>query len=280
MFDEIGFQLINITVSSGLIIGVGYIMRDTISKFLAKTVEHRFETKLETFKASIREKEGELDQIRSFLTSARRERDSSIQSKRLEAAETLMRARNALSQLSLLVEYMKILNIEQILKDGDNKKVSEFISTLIGPLEIDEKVKSLSQIDKTIPFLYLSSEPLKMFEAYQYLILDAAMMMKLFTLPIQNKRKFIKEGALREKILEIIPNSKEGFEKFGETYAYHWSTYLHDQILQTLRQEISGADHMIRDTESAERLVLDSRRAQINIHASLTATGLSDDLIK
>ncbi|TIX18963.1 MAG: hypothetical protein E5W97_29520 [Mesorhizobium sp.] len=279
MTDEFLRWLLGVITSTGLIGGVAFLMRDTVANFLSKTVEHRFEKKLETFKAGIRDNEKELDQIRSFLVSARRERDAAIQAKRLEAAEILLRARHGLSELSMLVEYMKILNTEQILKAKD-PKIIEFVDMLMKPFDVDEKIKKLGAIDKTIPRLYLSENSLKAFDAYQSIIFHAAMMLKLLSIPLRDKGDLIKTGILSKTVIDLVPASKEGFDKWGEEYAYYWSTYFHDQILQALRHEVSGADDMTRDAESVQRLALDSRRAQINIRSSLEQIGLPENLIK
>lgn len=279
MFSEFWNLLVGVVVSTGSVAAATYLLRDTLGQFLAKGVEHRFEKKLETFKAGIRDNEQELDQIRSFLASARRDRDSAIQSKRLEAAETLLRARQALAQLSIVVEYMKILNTEEILKDAGDPKIAEFADTLAKPFNIDEKLAQLGTIDRTIPRLYLSDRSLKAFDAYQSIVLQAAMMIKLFSLPLSKKSGFINACSLSKMIIELAPSSKEGFDKWGEGYAYYWSTHFHDEILRALRNEVSGADDMTRDAESVERLALDSRRAQSNIRSSLEQIGLPDNLI-
>lgn len=281
MSDEFWKWLLGIVVSTGLISAIAYIMRDIISKFFTKAVEFRFEKKLEVFKTSIRDNERELDQIRSFLATARRDRDSAIQLKRLEAAEILLRARRALfQQFSMLVEYMKILNTERILKNDNDPKISEFINMLVKPFNIDENIELFKTIDKTIPQLYLSDKSLKAFDAYESIVLNATVMMKLLCMPSSDKNRFIEIGNLSKKIIELVPSSKEGFEQFGEGYAYYWSTYFYDEILRTLRYELSGEDDMIRNAESAERLALDARKAQANIHLFLEQVGLPDNLIK
>jgi hypothetical protein len=272
--------LIGVIASTGLIGGVAFFMRDTVARFFSKVIEHRFEKKLETFKADIRDNEKELDQIRTFLALAQRERDSAIQAKRLEAAEILLRARQGLSQFSMLVEYMKILNTEQILNDAKNPKITEFIETLVQPFDIEEKIKQLGDIDKTVPRLYLSERSLKAFSAYESIILHAAIMMRLFSIPLPDKGNLIKVGSLSKTVMELIPASKEGFDKWGEGFAYYWSTHFHDEILRALRHEVSGSDEMTRDAESVQRMALDSRRAQINIRSSLEQAGLPDNLIK
>lgn len=272
--------LLSAVATTGVVGVVGYLLRDTLAKFFSKAIEHRFEKRLEAFKGELRDNEKELEQIRSFLVSARRDHDTALQAKRLEAAETLLRARHGLAQFSMLIEYMKILNTEEILNDADDPKVAEFIQALVKPFDLEEKVKQLGAVDRTLPRLYLSEQSLKAFDAYESIMLNAAMMMQLLTVPLKNKGKLIKAGTLSKTVIELVPGSKEGFDQFGESYAYHWTTYFYDQILKSLRHEISGVDDLVKATKSAESLAVDSRRAQLNVRATLEAVGLSEKLIK
>ncbi|WP_086639050.1 hypothetical protein [Acetobacter okinawensis] len=272
--------LLGVVSSAGIISGVAYLLRDTIGKFFAKAIEHQFEKKLETFKAGIRDNETELEHIRSFLVSARKDRDAVVQLKRLEAAEILLRARNTLSQLSMLVEYLKILNTDEIFASSENSRITDFIETLIKPFDIDEKMKKFGEIDKTLPRLYLSEKALKAFDIYENIIFLAAGVMKILSMPLDNKSSLLQAGSISKSIIEMVPQSKEGFDKFGESYVYYWSTYFHDEILRELRNEMSGVDDMDRAVESVEKLALNSRRAQVNVRFSLKNAGLSDSLLK
>ncbi len=279
MKSEIFNWLITVISSSGLVGVAAYLLRDTVVKYLTKSVEHKFETKLEKFKADIRDSEKEIEHIRSFLASNRRERDSLIQSKRIQAAENLLRARDVISQMTLLVEYMKILNISEIFKDAGNPKIGEFIDTLTKPLNTEEKIKSLGSIDMGVPRLYLSDKSLKLFDTYKGIVLHAAMMMQAMRVPLRNLDSIMKPGVLSESVIDLAPMSKEGFDKWGESYAYFWASYFHDELLRSLRKEIWGEDNETLDTKSVEQLALDSRRAQINVRASLEKMGLPNSLI-
>ncbi|HBT0240407.1 TPA: hypothetical protein MA013_001233 [Klebsiella pneumoniae] len=67
MFDGLFKWGLGVLTSAGLMGFIGFVMRDALGKFLTKSVEHKFEKKLETFKADIRGSEKELEQI-SFLS--------------------------------------------------------------------------------------------------------------------------------------------------------------------------------------------------------------------
>ncbi len=249
-------------------------------RFFTRKVEIHFEKKLESFKADIRESEKELEQIRSFLVSSRRERDIAIQAKKFEAAEKMMHARKQLAEFSLLVEYMKSLNVDELLKNGDDPKLIEFINVLIKHVNIEDKLEDYKKLDKAPFNLYISEETLKIFEAYEMIMIHAATMMKIFSMPLKGKDSFINKGNMSKVVIEAAPLSKEGFEKFGDEYALHWSNYFYTEILKALRKELHGADNMEKDMESAARVALDSRNAQMKLQGALNASGISKTILK
>lgn len=271
--------LLGVLTSSGLTGVALVLMRESLTRYFTRTIEHRFEKRLESFKGDIRDNEKELEQIRSFLVSAKMERDALLQSKRLQAAESLLHARQALSQFSMLVEYMTIFNVKKMLESGANVKIQQFVEGLVQPLDIDNKLSQLQQVERAIARLYLSENTIKAFDAYESIIFHAIMTTKLLTVPFNDKGGLIKEGSLSSKVIELVPASKEGFEKFGERYAFYWSTYFYDQVLVSLRHEVSGVDDAQRDYRSIEKLAADSRQAQINVRASLEKVKLPEELI-
>lgn len=280
MFTESFKWLLGVATSAGALGLIAYLMRSTLSRFFTKSVEYQFEKKFEKFKASIRYSEKELEQIRSFLVLARRERDSTLQLKRFEAAEMLMRLRQNLSGLTMIVEYLKVIKIDEVIKNSGDPKVADFIDALIKPFNIEEKIKSYGEIDKTLPELYLGERSRKIFKTYEGIIFNAVTTIKLLSFPVRNKPGLIKRDNLVKMIVEIVPSSKDGFEKHGDTYVFYWLDYFYSETLNELRNELLGAANMTGDTEAATRLVLDSCRAQTELRSSLQQYGLSEALLK
>ncbi|WP_442046283.1 hypothetical protein [Novosphingobium sp. YAF33] len=280
-FGEWVVSTIGSVAITGIVISAAAVlMRDTLARYLTKSVEHHFEERLEKFKGDIRGNEIELEQIRGFLTTAQRERDAAIQAKRLEAAESLLRERQVLSRLSMLIEYMKILNTDKMLDATGDPKVAEFVQSLLHPLQVDRTLEDLKSFDRTISRLYLSEAALKTFDAYQTIVMSAVTLLKMLSIPLDKKSDFIKSGKLSKTVIELLPGTADEFEKFGEGYAYYWSTHFHDEVLRVLRNDILGMDASGKDAASAERLVLESRLAQANVQMSLRENGLSQGLIR
>ncbi|MFG6090877.1 hypothetical protein [Enterobacter soli] len=280
MFDEIIKWLISTLSSTALLGVIIYFSRTTLMKLIGKSIEHRFDKKIESFKAEIRDKEKELEQIRAFMASTRRERDSTLQTKRFEAAEILMRSRQFLGQFTMLVEYLKLLKLDEVLAKRNDPKITQFIKTLTDPVNIDEKLRVYGTFDRTLPDLYLSDRVKKLFDAYQFIILNAVMIMRVLSMPGLNiNPDLFKKDSLRNSVIELAPFAKEGFDQYGDSYAYHWTSYFHEEILKEIRNELLGITSLSKDTEAATKLALDTRQAQINLHASLEENGLPEDLI-
>ncbi|HHF9065308.1 hypothetical protein AADP47_20600, partial [Escherichia coli] len=148
MNSELLKWLVSIVTSAAFISGVGYLFRDSIGKFLTKSIEHKFDTKLEKFKSEVREGEKELEQIRNYLSNVRTSRDSVLQSKRFESAENLIKIRKYLIGLSMAVQYMQMLNVKEIMKMGDDQRLNDFMEAITRPLKINEKLEEYNGFDK------------------------------------------------------------------------------------------------------------------------------------
>jgi hypothetical protein len=278
-FSEYWIWILTAFTPTGLLLAVAYLMRDAISRYFTKGIENRFDKKIEAFKSDARDKEKELEQIRSFLVTAQKDHDSAFRAKKFEAAEIMMRSVQSVSKLSMAVEYMKILKVDEILKNGMSQNIVKFIETISNPIEIDKKMIEINAIDMTIPRLFLDEKTVKYFDAYHDIFTSAAMMLKILGIPFQDKNKFFKEDGLSTILIEILPESKAGFDKFGDSYAYHLAGKIKSELLSELRGEVSGAKRVSQDAEFAERSALFARQARTNIEAILQQQNLPKGLI-
>lgn len=280
MAEQISRWVISIITSAGALTLLAFLTRSTLAKFFTKSVEHHFEKKFEKFKAEIRDNEKELEQIRTFMSSARRERDSALQSKRIEAAENLLRSRQLIAEFSGLADYLTMLNTDEIIKRNSDPKITNFIKTLIDPFNIDEKLVNFKSIDRTLAYLYLSERTIKTFEAYETIILNAVTIMKVLSLPgLKIDPNLFNKEKMKAKIIELHPQSLAGFEQYGDNHVFHLTMYFYTQILNELRNEILGAGNMMRDTEAAANLARDTRNAHMNILNSLENNDIPESII-
>lgn len=280
MFNEFLKWALSTLSASTVIALLMYALRGFFSRYFTKAADHHFDKKLEKFKSEIKEHEATFAQVRTFLSSARRERDSALQLKRFEAAEKLLQLRQFLSEFSMAIEYVKMLNIDEVLKKSDDPKVIDFINILSKPFNIDEKLEEYKAIDKTLPRLYLNDDVMNVFDIYESIIVYAVMTLKFLSLSGLNKARYFEEDALGKKILKIDSSHKKGFEEYGDRYAlFLASTYYHE-ILKMVREELLGSKNLDKDMELATRLAIDTNTAQINMRSAIKKLGISDSIIK
>lgn len=250
-------------------------MREAIVRYLSKSVEHRFENKLEITKAEIRAREREkdaqfaakskeLESITGFLIELKKGRDSVIQAKRIEAAEITLRACSTYAQLTIAVEMMKVLNVKAISSRATDPKIQSFFNTLLVSMKVDEKLAAIERIDQILPKLYLNERTLAHFNAYIFVILHAISFMKATSTGLSADGLFIAD-ALRKEVEKVVPASKDGFDKYGESHAYYWLQYLFDKVLSDLRSVANGVERDNEDAVAAISLTVTSQMTQLKV---------------
>lgn len=280
MINDIFKWVLGVITSVGFLSGMGYLMRDTIGRYFSKAVEHKFDKKIEKFKADIRESEKELEQIRGYIYSARSGRDSIIQSKKFEAAENLIKIRQYLYGFNLVSRYLQMIKIEELYKKSDAANVKSFIHAIVSPLNLDGKLEEYNKFDKDTPKLYLSEKTIKTFEVFEGINMTGAVTLKMLEFSSVTKFNMVTAESLVKKIVELVPWSKELFEEHGENYVYYWNDYFYYELLKEIRNDLSGDGNMIKDTEQAVKLALDSRETQLMLQESLNKYGLPTDLVR
>lgn len=263
--------------TSALLGVVVYLFRETLAKFFTKSVEHQFDLKLEIIKDQLLAKSTELDHIMTFMSSQKRERDSVLQAKNLEAAEITLRACDALAPLKMAVEFVKTLNIEEIVKQKNNPDIAEFVGTLLASIKVDETLAEIKEIDMTIPRLYLNDRTLSFFNAHQSIIMHAILIMKLLSLGLDSE-KLMKKKVLQKEIEGLIPISKESFAKYGESYAFLWVQFFSDEIKKALRVQVRGDEKDMEDSATITNLSIASQQAQHEVRQKIDSSGLPPEL--
>ncbi|HHI0383419.1 TPA: hypothetical protein ACP4PW_000189 [Escherichia coli] len=279
MVDNFIRWVITTITSAGFLVALAYLLRDTLARFFTKAVEHRFDKKIEKFKADIRAEEKELDQIRTFIVSARRERDSGLQAKRFEAAEMLLAHRQFLLEFYGLVNIVRLVNFDKLIKNHDKDKVKDLIDVLIKPYNIDTKLEEYKRYDLGKPKLYLGERVIAFFEAYKNIIIYAVTKMKLLSIGAYQNNDDVLSEELVKDIQVLAPSSKELFEKNGPLHALSMVDYFYKEVLSELRNDLFGSDTMGKDAELAVRLIVDANNAHVKVRTAFEKYGLSEDFL-
>lgn len=259
MMDILSIEQITFLSSSltGILLGIGIIFRESIINYIAEKISKENLKEIEKLKSSIRLQENARRDLSQQVSDIYSSQNALLFAKKLEAAEDLLKARQSLARYQILTQYMQVFDTSKILSTNDTKTVSLF-KDLMKPF--DGKLDGF-KVDKTKPELFLGVKSLKAFEIYEQIILQAHITMNILSLDIERKDKLIKKDSkLSQLIIEYIPTSKEGFDRYGENYAYYWTKYFYDEIRNAVREEIMNISNIeekvIRTSEITSRSYL------------------------
>lgn len=177
MFSGFWGYLLGGVTSASVISAVFFIFRDS----LFKAFSHRLEIKLEEVRGDIRKGEGELTSIRDYIFSRHRDRDLIVQSKKMEAAEVLLKMRDAAYQLSIAVNYIKFLDVDKLATKLTDPNVKDFVDSIYKSLSVDEKLDQIDSSGIGFVSLYLDERIVNLYNVYYLIIFKAAMTFKLLS---------------------------------------------------------------------------------------------------
>jgi hypothetical protein len=262
-------------------------LKETILKFLTGAIVSKFAIHLEQAKSELREKEQrlsqqfssqekELERISDHLSHLRRERDTALLNKKIEAAEKILKACTVLANLTMAVEILKVLNVSKISENLSSQEKIKIFTEISDLTKIRAHLEELTVVDRNVAKLYLSERSLTHFDVYALVVCHAAMTLTALSAGMSINDMF-KKDALRGKVENLVPTSKEGFEKYGEVYAYQWVDWLFTETVKSLREDIHGTTQADYDFSSAADLAYTTKRAQLQAVQMLEEAGLSSD---
>lgn len=279
MWNDFTNWLVGVMASVSITGIIGYIWRDSFGRFMTKSVEHRFDKKLEKYKSEIKEGEKVIEQIRDYLSASRSGRDSLLLAKKIEAAESLIRVRKFLDEFNMAIFYMQMFKIDALFESVDDPKIQNLIDVIIKPLKIDEKAEEYRKLDQDTPRLYLSDKTMKIFDVYSDIIMVGASKLRMLETKIQNTSDIVTSDKVINRILELLPNAKEGFEKHGDSFMFQFHGHFRRELLMELKNELDEDNNMVKDTNSAVELAMGIRSVKVRVQETIEQYNIPDALI-
>ncbi|MDD9709191.1 hypothetical protein PVW53_17680 [Seohaeicola sp. SP36] len=282
---EILTYILGSATGSALIVAIGLFFRDNLSRFVNSSFEFRFSKKLENLKSELQEKdtklrsdlssqEQELNRIASFLIAQKQDRESVVLRKRIEAAESVARNCQFLSRATMAVEMVKILKSEYLESASKNIKAQQSCAMLTETLKLKDFMSSFATLDPVPGSLYLPDRAQLCFKAYQTINLQAVTALYLAGLG-QDTSQALKKDVLKNVVVPIVPNSKEGFDEFGDEFGFYWAQYFYDETFKSLRSLVNGDHYDNSDRLAVKNILIDSQLSQIEARLALANANIS-----
>lgn len=252
--------------TTGLFAVALWLSRNLIATRLTKSVEHEFNTKLESLrsdlrsseerlKAQLREREAEIEALRSGALSVLASRQAALDKRRLEAVDQLWAAYTALAPARLIAANMSVIKFESAAKLAEHDpKTRQFFEQLGAGF--DEKAMNHPEAAKARPFV--TPMVWAVFTAIQAIIAHSVLRWRVLKGGLGDS-DFIDNKAVEKLVLAVVPHYAEYLEKHGPSVYYNVLEPLDARLLAEVQAMLAGAE---TDRASIDQAAEIMRQAQ------------------
>jgi hypothetical protein len=252
--------------TSGLLAMALWLARNLIITRLTSSVQHEFNTKLETIRAQLREseerlradlraKEAEIATLRSGAITAMASRQMAVDKRRLDAVDQLWAAVQALSPAKALTTMMGVVKFDTAAEKAKNDpRVRHVFEAMGGGFDLNKL--DLSGAAKARPFV--SPMAWATYSALAATVSYAVMQWQVLKSGL-GADAIISHDTISKLIKAVLPHYGDFLDKFGAGGYYLVIEQLEAKLLQELQAMLAGSD---ADKASVERAAEILRRSQ------------------
>jgi hypothetical protein len=248
--------------TSGLLGIVFWLSRSLIEIRLRTSVQNEFDSKLESLKgdiraseerlrARLREKEAEIEALRTGALSAMTSRQVALDKRRLEAVDQLWATYTELNRARYIAAFMAVIKFEEAAKEAENNDRARQAFDKMG-MGFDLNKLDLSGASKARPFL--PHMVWAVFAAIQAITTHSIIRWTALKTGMGNKNLF-KDEPVKELILAVLPTYKNYLEKFGPSSYYYVLEALDQKLLAEIQGMLSGTSEDMASVERASKIV-------------------------
>lgn len=251
------------TVSTTALLGLAaFLVRNLILTRLKASVQHEFDTKLETlradlrkseesFKADLRAKEIQIEVLRSGALSGLASRQAAMDKRQLEAVEQLWAGVETLIPLKSAVTVMSIVKFEKSLElASQDHRIRDFfaqLSTLADP----EKF-SMSRVLHACPFV--SEMAWALFSAYQAIVGYSVAQLQMLKIGL-NAANLLDPQSVSNLVKVALPDYAGYIDAHGPAGYFSIIEPLEAKLLDELRRMMKGEESDKASVEQAAKIM-------------------------
>ena len=246
------------SISTTIILAVAlWLGRNLIAARLTRSVQHEFDTKLESlrtelrkneelFKADLKTKEAEIAVLRSGAMTAMASRQVALDKCRLDAIDQLWSALIALGPAKWILASMSSFKLEEVFKRAPHEEKLREVFKQMGT-GFDEKKIDTSVAERTRPFV--SPMAWALFSAYQAIVMQAVAKLRLIQFGFGNMDLLDREG-IKKLVKAALPDYETYIEEHGDKVYHLLLEIIETKFLDELRKMMAGEED---DKEAVER---------------------------
>ncbi len=235
-------------ITAGLAVLI-FIAKHKIKAEIERSVQHKFDGKIETlradlrkteaeFKSELRLKETEISALRDGVLGGRVNRQAMLDKRRLEAVERVWAAVTELAPFKVVSASMAVIKFDAASKRVPHEPNLRKVFEIIGKNAPDDFPTALAHNER--PFV--SPITWALFSAYQTIIGFAYMRAKILELGIEGAGEFLNTEHVKNLLKTTLPDRAEFIDQSDIGAHYFLLDELEEKLLGELRKMLDGVE--------------------------------------
>ncbi len=215
-----------------------FFARNWLVAKIKASVEHDFNSKLESLKSELRSKENEISSLRDAVLTGRNQRQAIVDKRKIEAVDNLWKGVVDLQRFKALSNAMASINLEyaesEAAKDPKVRKFFESINQLAPKIETLKPSEAINER----PFV--SNTVWAYFSALQTILLGSFVRAKMLELGVHDASKLMNKEHEKKILKAALPHQKEFIDKYDALSYFYLIDELEDKLLKELNNILDG----------------------------------------
>jgi hypothetical protein len=237
-------------IPTAVLVLVLFLSRKWILAHIERSVQNKFDSKLEmlkvelrkseeTFKSELRLKESEISALRDGVLSGRSNRQALFDKRRLEAVEKVWKAVVDLAPYKNISAQMSILKFDAAAREASkNPEFRKFLGIIKKSAPGDKFPGNTAELER--PFIPAGSWAI--FSAYQSAIGFAYAQVLLLESGIENAAELLTTENVQNLLKAVLPHQATLIDTHGSAAFHHLLDELEQKLLGELRKILQGKD--------------------------------------
>jgi hypothetical protein len=237
---------------NGAFLVLFFVGRKLIETNVTKSVEHKFDTKLEATKSDLRAKETEISALLDMVLSGRTQRQALLDKRKIEAVEAIWVAVGKLAPFALASASMARIKFDKAAEKAPrDPNLRKFFAVIADPSLINNLDKEKTAMREQ-PFL--SPLAWAYFSAYQSIVMGAYMEARMLAEGVEDAGKLLKRYHAKDLLKVTLPHQNDFIENNDPRAYYFLLDELRDCLLAELRKMLEGHDVDRTTIDQAKRI--------------------------
>jgi hypothetical protein len=238
-------------ISTTSVLGVTiWLGRDILIQRLRGSIQHEFNGKLEKLRADMRDKESQIEALRSGALSGVQYRQAALYDRKLKATEDIWNAVVSMAVAKNVSAFIATIKFDEAAKEAaQNEQIREAFKAMGDAFDL--KALDLSGASKSRP--YVSKLAWAYYSAYQSIVMRAVLQMEMLKAGIDI------DLSKKEEVLNLIkvalPHHEGYIEKYGLGASHYLLEELELKILAQIENTLKGVENDQESLEKAARIL-------------------------